>query len=105
VVDNGIEAMQGMDNRVLTVTTRRKGLEAEIVFGDTGCGIPEEIQRQLFRDQIPKDPDSKGWGAGLLLAQLIVETFGGTIRLGPTGPTGTEMIICFPLEARPGDNR
>jgi GAF domain-containing protein len=98
IADNSIEAMQGVSNRVLTMTTRLTGSKAEIVFGDTGCGIPEEIQRQLFRDQIPKDPDSKGWGAGLLLAQLIVETFGGTIGLGSTGPEGTEMVICFPLE-------
>jgi signal transduction histidine kinase len=35
---------------------------------------------------------------GLLMAQAIVQTYGGDIEVGATGPTGTTMCIMLPLE-------
>jgi signal transduction histidine kinase len=67
---------------------------------DSGPGVPESVQRVLFEKPVEKKPGSRGSGLGLMLAQMIVETYDGTIRLESTGPTGTVMVIDFPLQAK-----
>ncbi len=39
-------------------------------------------------------------GLGLLLAQTIVQTYGGNIRVASTGPAGTKIVILLPKELR-----
>ena len=36
---------------------------------------------------------------GLLIAQTIVQTYGGEIRVEDTGPEGTTMVIWLPVVA------
>jgi signal transduction histidine kinase len=35
---------------------------------------------------------------GLVMAQTIVQTYGGEVVVGSTGPNGTTMVIELPLE-------
>jgi signal transduction histidine kinase len=49
---------------------------------------------------VEKPEDAKGLGIGLLIAQAIVQTYGGDIQLESTGPTGTTMAIRLPLTAQ-----
>ncbi len=97
LVDNAVEAMAEVTPKVLTVTTRIQDTHVQVLLSDTGRGIPEEVQRHLFKEPISKLPGSHGTGVGLLLAQTIVHAYGGDIRLGATGPAGTTMIISLPL--------
>lgn len=99
LIDNAVEAMVSSPSKKLTVTTKEDKEWVEICFSDTGCGIPEEIIPILFQRQIPKEPDSRGWGTGLLLARLIFETYGGTIECNKTDLAGTEMVLRFPKES------
>ena len=75
------------------------GERVEIRIGDTGSGVPESVSSLLLKDRIEKRKGSKGLGMGLLMAQCIVQTYGGEIHLASTGPNGTTMVIILPKEA------
>jgi PAS domain S-box-containing protein len=99
LIDNAIEATQDLSERRITVTTRRLECRAEISIRDNGRGIPLEIQEHLFREPIKKPQGAKGLGMGLLLAQMIVQVYGGEIRIRETGVSGSTMVIYLPLES------
>jgi GAF domain-containing protein len=94
LIQNAAEAMEESPSKVLTVTARRLGSGVEAVIADTGQGIPDEIQSQLFRNRIDKANDSKG--VGLLIAQLIIATYGGDIRLLASNSEGTSFLFWLP---------
>jgi len=97
LVDNAIEAVAGREVREITIGTRAANGGAEIWVSDTGPGIPEEILAKIGLEAIEKPEDAKGLGMGLLIAQTVVETYGGELRVAATGPTGTTMAIWLPL--------
>ncbi len=101
LIDNAIESMFGTSHKILTIATHRVGEHVEIVVDDTGHGMPEEVRSRVLQEPIPKLPGEKGSGVGLLIAQTIVQTYGGNIRLEKTNSNGTTMIISLPLEELP----
>ncbi len=98
LVDNAVEAVSDREVQVITIGTRAANGGAEILVSDTGPGIPEETRSKIGLDFIEKPEDARGLGMGLLMAQTIVQTYGGEIRVEATGPTGTTMAIWLPLE-------
>ncbi len=98
LVDNAVEAVSDVSRPQITINSRSVGNLVEITVMDVGRGISEEIKAKLFREPIPKPKGARGLGLGLLIAQIIVRTYGGEIQLGATGPTGTTMVISLPLE-------
>jgi GAF domain-containing protein/CheY-like chemotaxis protein len=100
VVDNAVEAMADVAISVLTVSTRASGPNVEIIFTDTGPGIPGDISPKLFHEQIRKPKGAKGLGMGLLMAQTIVQTYGGEIRIAGSSLAGTGIVVSLPIEAQ-----
>jgi signal transduction histidine kinase len=99
LIDNAVEATAGLPERKIVIGSRQRGNDAEISITDNGHGIPSDVLERLFREPIKKPQGAKGQGIGLLLAQMIVQTYGGAISCRETGPTGTTMVISLPLEA------
>ncbi len=97
LVDNAVDAVAGLAVRRITLGTRLTDGQVEILVSDTGKGIPPEVASRLFSQQVPKTEATKGLGIGLLIAQAIVETYGGEIKIGSTEETGTTMVMRFPL--------
>jgi signal transduction histidine kinase len=74
---------------------------AVIEVQDTGLGIAEDEQEQLFerffrsaqatRNAIP------GTGLGLTISKAIVERHGGQIELESSEGVGTTVRVCLPL--------
>lgn len=98
LIDNAVEATAELPERKIVIRSRQLDHCAEISITDNGRGIPPEVLEQLFRAPIKKPQGAKGQGIGLLLAQTIVQTYGGTIYCRETGATGTTMVISLPLE-------
>jgi signal transduction histidine kinase len=67
----------------------------ELVVGDEGPGVPEEIREQLFEPFVTRGKKS-GTGLGLAVARRFVEDHGGTIELLPGGP-GARFRLQIPL--------
>lgn len=81
----------------VTVVTSLNNQKVELRVIDCGLGIPDRVREILF---IGKIEGTKGHGVGLLIAQAIVETYGGKISIARTGSLGTEMLIELPHHSR-----
>lgn len=74
---------------------------------DNGCGIPTENLPKLFQPffTTKSGPDASGKGGtglGLSVCKEIVDEHRGRIRVASTVGKGTEFVIRFPVEAKPG---
>lgn len=97
LIDNAVHAMSKSYQKIITIETRTRDKEVEILVSDTGTGISEDVTPHLFRQRIQKEADQRGIGIGLLKARFIVEAYGGSLRLLETGQKGTTFIITLPL--------
>lgn len=104
LIDNAVDAMAGAPPLRLTITTRVVGNKVEIVFRDTGPGIPPEIKHKLFRQRVEKTAGSKGLGIGLLMVQAIAQTYSGEARVGAS-PEGATIYVRLPVVELPGVER
>ncbi len=84
----------------ITVRTSRRGEYAEIAVGDTGAGIPEEIQGRIFEPFFTTREVGSGTGQGLALAHsVIVRKHGGKIWFETEPGRGTTFFIQLPIGA------
>ncbi|WP_257884249.1 PAS domain-containing hybrid sensor histidine kinase/response regulator [Sulfitobacter sp. CW3] len=74
----------------------------QITVSDTGIGMTEELQEQIFDDFMTGDSsydrDVGGTGLGLGIAQRFVKALGGSIDVSSTVGQGSTFSICFPIE-------
>jgi two-component system NtrC family sensor kinase len=79
----------------LTVSTRRSDDDwVELVFADTGAGIPAEYLEKIFEPFFTTRP--KGTGLGLAITRQIIELHHGEIRIDSTPGQGTTVVIRLP---------
>jgi signal transduction histidine kinase len=79
---------------VVRVATRTVSGGGEIEVEDHGCGIPPEVQAQLFRPFFTTK--TEGTGLGLSICQRIVEAHGGKIRFDSRPGRGTTFYVFLP---------
>ena len=78
-------------------------LEAEqnairISVTDTGIGIPEDKQEQIFERFYKVDSFSKGIGLGLSVSRMIAQKLGGNLVLDSTYKEGSRFIVKIPVD-------
>ncbi|HEY1863096.1 MAG TPA: ATP-binding protein [Roseiarcus sp.] len=96
---NAVEAMAGMDQRKLRVTTRlRRPDLVEFAVADSGAGIGAAIAERIFEPFVTTK--CGGMGIGLSICRSIVETHGGRLQFEPNPEGGT--IFRFTLPAVSG---
>ena len=66
----------------------------EIVFSDTGCGIPAEKKEWVFRPLCTTSPH--GTGLGLAIVRSIVEAHEGTVIEDGAAGSGVRFRILLP---------
>ena len=72
----------------------KEAREVQIIFEDTGVGIPGENLRKIFNPFFSTRPD--GTGLGLSITKNIVEQNGGKIEVKSQVNVGTKFIITLP---------
>ena len=90
-----LNAAQAMpDGGTLCITTRQTS-SIEVIFQDTGVGIPEESLKDIF------DPffttKKEGVGLGLFISQTIIERHKGSINVESRAGEGTTFTISLPV--------
>ncbi|MBF0231720.1 MAG: AAA family ATPase [Desulfamplus sp.] len=91
-------ALQSMEYRgTLTVGLKKETQSVLVTIGDTGCGIPMEIQHRIFEPFFTTKPAGEGSGLGLDIVRKIVEKHGGTINIYSKENEGTVCNVSLPL--------
>ncbi len=91
----------------VTVALRTVGDAVELVVSDSGIGIPEEAQAQLF-EEFYRAPNAKatvkqGTGLGLVITKEIITRYGGQIEVASREGEGTTFRVRLPLTEPPRD--
>ena len=80
----------------------------EFVCRDTGIGMTEAFQKQIFEPFAQADTGSRtkyaGTGLGMPIAKKLVEIMGGTISFESKEGTGTMFMIRIPFKIDPNED-
>lgn len=71
----------GPDVRITIGVNIVQPATVEIVFSDTGPGIPDDLKRVIFRRFSQTATQSEGKGLGLYIVKTLLERYGGTITV------------------------
>jgi signal transduction histidine kinase len=98
LVDNAVDAMEGMDGRGrLTVRTARDGDRVLVEIGDNGPGVPEVAAAHLFEPFYTTKPVGQGTGLGLDICwRIVVQRHHGDLRFS-SSPGDTRFQVLLPL--------
>jgi signal transduction histidine kinase len=96
------------------VSARRAGEWIEVSVRDEGPGIPQEQRRILFErfmrastpvSGVGSGAKPTGTGLGLFLTKHLVETHGGTIRVGSGASGGAVFTFTLPIADHRSDSK
>ena len=98
LIDNAVSAMNGTGT--LTVRTALDRDQALVEFGDTGPGIPPDIQGRIFEPFFTTKPVGQGTGLGLDISfRIVVNRHHGDLRVR-SEPGDTRFQVRLPLTAQ-----
>ena len=98
---NGIEAMsQGGQLRVTISTGRDTSGTCEVVFQDTGAGIPQDVLPRVFEPFVTGK--KQGTGLGLAISRRIVAEHGGTLSAANRADGGAVLAVQLLLSETTG---
>jgi signal transduction histidine kinase len=96
VIDNAIDAMDGKGT--LTIRTGRDRDCVVVEIGDTGAGIPPELQRRIFEPFFTTKDVGLGTGLGLDISyRIVVRRHHGDIRV-QSEPGETRFQVLLPVD-------
>lgn len=96
LIKNAIEALDESQTRIIHLSTQNNGERATIEITDSGCGMSEEMIKNLFTPFYSSK--EKGTGVGLCVCKQIIEDYGGSILVKSTIGNGTTFSITFPIK-------
>ncbi|MGY4184870.1 PAS domain-containing sensor histidine kinase [Bradyrhizobium sp. USDA 4459] len=97
LIVNGIEAMEGVDDRPRELAIRSAADDDEAVLlsvADCGAGISEQTMDRLFTPFFTTK--SCGLGMGLSICRSIIEAHGGRLSAAPNQERGATFRITLP---------
>ena len=90
-------ALKFTDEGSIAVGYAIKGREIEFYVRDTGIGIPEELQAQIFDRFVKLNSFVHGTGLGLSICRSIVKQMGGRIGVESKKEHGSRFWFTVPL--------
>ncbi|MCX6639964.1 MAG: ATP-binding protein [bacterium] len=100
LVVNSIQAMP--DGGELTVYTRSDQDSVYLIVDDTGAGMSEKVQEQIFLPFFTTKDIDEGTGLGLAVVHGIVTSRRGTIKVESEVGKGARFIIRLPRNGKTG---
>lgn len=94
LIENAIEAMADSEHKELTVVTGLEGNRIQVQIKDTGCGIPEDVQANLFRPFFTTKAGTHH-GLGLYVARTLLSPYGASFHYS-SGGGETIFEVSFP---------
>jgi CheY-like chemotaxis protein/anti-sigma regulatory factor (Ser/Thr protein kinase) len=101
MITNARDAMKP-DGGALTIEIRKRNHNIEIIFADTGGGIPDEIRGRIFEPFVTTkgalgQSEIPGTGLGLFLSIGIISRYHGKIELESQVGKGSKFTIKIPV--------
>ena len=94
IIDNALDAMDG--SGTLRIGTRIEGQCVEVEIGDSGPGIPPEVQERIFEPFFTTKPVGKGTGLGLdICYRIVVARHHGELTVA-SQPGDTRFTVRLP---------
>ena len=102
VLLNSVEAIQSCGS-ILVRSRLRQGV-AEVTIQDTGCGIPLEALKKIFKPYYSTKAQQGGSGLGLFMAKRVFDQNRAVITVASEQYRGTTVTVVFTLpETREGE--
>ncbi|MDX6416759.1 MAG: hypothetical protein QOG28_1379 [Trebonia sp.] len=99
LIDNAAQAMAGTGT--LTLRTARDDGNILVEIGDSGPGIPPDVQKRIFEPFFTTKPVGEGTGLGLDIAwRIVVKKHHGDLRVESV-PGDTRFQVRLPIQAEP----
>ena len=99
LIDNALDAMDSAETKVLTIRTLRDGEFINVVIGDSGSGIPPEIQDKIFDPFFTTKGIGQGTGLGMEVVQRIIKNQHNGAITFTSEPGKTEFKVCLPINS------
>jgi signal transduction histidine kinase len=107
LIDNAAAAMHGSatdPGGTLTIRTARDDGNVLVEIGDSGPGIPKDIQKRIFEPFFSTKPVGEGTGLGLDIAwRIIVNKHHGDLRV-ESAPGDTRFQVRLPIQPENSEN-
>jgi len=94
IIDNAVDAMNGAGK--ITIRTRKNNEWIFVEIEDSGPGIPEDVQQNLFSPFFTTKPVGKGTGLGLNISFNIIQKHNGQIKV-TSQPGKTRFSVQLPI--------
>ena len=69
---------------------------------DTGIGIPDGCEEEIFNRFVQIDQSAQGCGLGLYICRLIAKVLGGSVAADPSVRRGARFVFTIPDNPAPG---
>ena len=90
-----------VEHNQITVRSRVVGDRIHVVVGDTGRGIPKELQKKIFEPFYTLMSDEGGTGLGLPITMDAIKVLNGELTIDSEVGRGTEFTVSLPIRERP----
>ncbi|WP_073070829.1 sensor histidine kinase [Phormidesmis priestleyi] len=92
------QEIQSSPTRITIRTSAVNSHWTQIAIADSGTGIPESIQHQIFNPFFTTKPVGKGTGMGMAISyQIVTEKHGGKLTCSSRLGEGAEFVIQIPM--------
>jgi len=99
LLTNSRDALAESRGKTIRIATSREADWVRIRFGDTGPGIPRELEQRIFDPFFTTKEVGTGTGLGLSITYSILKEHGGQISVEPG--RGARFLIELPLMTGP----
>ena len=93
IVTNAADAVEGLDDRRITVSARSENDKVLIGVRDRGSGVPPAIRERIFDPFFTTKGVGRGLGLGLSISYNIVKDFGGSLSVSNHPEGGAFFLI------------
>nr|WP_281435926.1 ATP-binding protein [Oricola nitratireducens] len=97
ILINALDAVDGRDERRVTVYVETKDGVVAVSIADTGVGISETDLSRVTEPFFSTKETGEGLGLGLSISNSIIEDFGGTLAVDSAPGAGTRVRVSLPV--------
>ena len=97
MISNAIQAYDGKPDNKIDLILKKENNNIIISVKDYGCGLPDEVQKKLFKEMITTK-GKNGTGLGLFMSYSTIRAhFNGNMTFETEQGKGTTFNIILPL--------